>query len=270
MTTVVLERGEDVRPLPVPVVLGLQEGLRIVRHPVALIGFALMVVVTALEHDVSERATFELLTTGPTYFYGVLTFFAAHLVASRDRRAHTGELLRATPSEPTTRVAGLCLAALGPAAACTAFVATGDWLLRARGGYGYLAEPTVWHLAGGPLTVLGAALLGVMVARLTSVPGAPLLVMVAMIALHVWLGNADMIRYQPLGTYVGWAAWGNGSDWAGLIPGSAFWHDVYLLGLCSMAACGAFLREARRTWLVLGVGASLTALTAVPALLQLA
>jgi hypothetical protein len=135
--------------------------------------------------------------------------------------------------------------------------------------YGYLAVPTVWHLAQGPLTVLGGALLGVMVARSTSVPGVALLVMLAMIAYDVWLGGDAMIEYQPLATYVAWAAWGNGTEWAGLIPGSAFWHDLYLLGLCAMAACGAFLREAAHRGRVLALGALLTALTAVPALLQL-
>jgi hypothetical protein len=225
-----LEQGREARPLPVPVVLGWQEGWRIVRHPIAVIGVLLMIVVVSTEQSVGARARFELLVTGPTFFYGVFTYFAANLVASRDRRSHSGELLAATPAAATARVTGLCLAALVPALVCAAFVATGHALLTANDAYGYLAVPTVWHLAQGPLTVLGGALLGVMVARLTSVPGVALLVMLAMIAYDVWLGGDSMIEYQPLATYVAWAAWGDGTEWAGLIPGSAFWHDVYLLG----------------------------------------
>jgi hypothetical protein len=264
-----LEQGRDVRPLPVPLVLAWQEGWRIVRHPIALVGVVLMVVVMLTEKNEGARASFELLSTGPTFFYGVFTYFAANLVASRDRRAHSGELLAATPAAATARVAGLCLAALVPALVCATFVATGHALLTMYDGYGYLAVPTFWHLAQGPLTVLGGALLGIMVARLTTIPGIALLVMLAMVTYDVWLGGDSMVRYQPLSTYVAWAAWGNGTAWAGLIPGSAFWHDVYLLGLCAMAACGAFLREAQHRGRVLALGAALTALTAVPALLQL-
>jgi hypothetical protein len=271
VSTGLLEQGHEARPLPVPVVLGWQEGWRIVRHPIAVIGVLLMVVVVSTEQSVGARARFELLSTGPTFFYGVFAYFAANLVASRDRRARSGELLAATPAATTARVAGLCLAALVPALVCAAFVAVGHALLTANDAYGHLAVPTVWHLAQGPLTVLGGALLGVMVARLTSVPGVALLVMLAMIAYDVWLGGDAMVQYQPLATYVAWAAWGTGTgtEWAGLIPGSAFWHDVYLLGLCGMAACGAFLREAAHRGRVLALGALLTGLTAVPALLQL-
>ena len=267
--TVLLEQGRDVRPLPVPVVLGWQEGWRIARHPVALLGLALMAVVVLTEQGEGARARFELLSTGPTFFYGVFTYFAANLVASRDRRAHTGELLAATPAAATARVSGLCLAALVPAALCAVFVAVGHALLQRADAYGYLAVPTVWHLAQGPLTVLGGALLGIMVARLTTLPGIALLVMLAMVAYDVWLGGDSRVEHQPLATYVAWAAWGTGAEWAGLIPGSAFWHDVYLLGLCAMAACGAYLREAAHRGRVLALGALLTALTAVPAVLQL-
>jgi len=270
MTAVVLESGMQSRPLPVPVVLGWQEGWRIMRHPIALVGFALMVLVALAEWDQGARATFELISAGPTFFCGVFTYFAANLVASRDRRAHSGELLSVTPAAPTARVTALCLAALVPALVCAALVAVGHALLISNDGYGYLAQPTFWHLAAGPLTVLGGALLGIMVGRLTTLPGVALLVMVAMVTYDAWLSSDALLHYQPLATFVSWAAWGTGTQWAGLIPGSTFWHDLYLLGLCAMAACGSFLREAQHRGRVLAVGALLTALTAVPAVEQLA
>ena len=266
MTAAVLDRAREPRPLPVPVLLGLHEGRRIVLHPVALAGFVLMLVVTFSESTNGPRDAFELLSTGPTFFYGVFTYFAANLVASRDRRAGSGELLAVAPSPATTRVAGLCVAALLPALVCAVYVGVGDAVLSAQGAYE--VEPTVWHLAQGPLTVLGAALLGIMVARLTAVPGVALLVMLAMVAYDAWLSEASF-ALQPLATYVSWARWGAGSAWYGLEPGSVAWHDAYLLALCAMAACGAFLREAGNRWRVLGVGAALTALAVVPALAQL-
>jgi hypothetical protein len=118
--------------------------------------------------------------------------------------------------------------------------------------------------------VLGAALLGIMVARLTRIPGAALMVMVAMFAWNIWTSNDDAGGdIHLLGTYVSWAVYTPQPGWAGLYPGSPGWHDAYLLGLCAMAATGAFLREAARPWRVLTLGALLTALTAVPGYLQL-
>ncbi len=266
MTTAVLEAGPRSRPLPVPVVLGLQEGRRIVLHPVALAGLALLTVLVVVVGDNGSRDAFEVVSTGPTWFYGVFTYFAAHLVASRDRRAHSGELLAASPSPRSARVAGLCLAALVPAAVCAAFVAVVHTTNSLRGLY--LVAPDVWHLAQAPLTVLGGALLGIMVARWTSVPGAALLVMIGLVLLNAWLSEHDA-QVQPLAMYVSWATWAPHPEWAGMEPGSPAWHDAYLLALCAMAACGSFLRESARPWRVLGLGAALTALAVVPALAQL-
>jgi hypothetical protein len=268
MTAGVLERGRARRVLPVPLVLGLQEGTRILRHPISLVGAALMIVVVVAVGDNGPDDAFNALSTGPTFFYGVFTYFAANMVASRDRRAHTGELLAAAPSPGTSRVAGLCAGALVPALACALFVVTVHAMNHARGLYE--VAPGLFHLAQGPLTVLGAALLGIMVARLTRIPGAALLVMVAMFAWNIWTSNdgagGDI---HLLGTYVSWAVHAPAPGWTGLYPGSPGWHDAYLLGLCAMAATGAFLREAARPWQVLAPGALLTALTALCAFLQL-
>lgn len=266
MTAAALEVGARPRPLPVPVVLGLQEGVRIVRHPIAVAGAALMTVLVLVVGDNGSRDAFEVVSTGPTFFYGVFTYFAANLVASRDRRSHSGELLAATPSSRSARVAGLCLAALVPTALAAAFVAAVHTANVLRGLY--VVAPDVWHLAQAPLTVLGGALLGIMVARWTSVPGVALLVMIAMVLVNAWLSEHDAL-VQPLGTYVSWATWAPHPDWAGMQPGSPGWHVVYLLALCAMAACGSFLRDTERPWRVLGLGAVLTALAVVPAVAQL-
>lgn len=266
MTAVVLDAGTPSRPLPVPLALGLQEGWRMVRHPIALVGLTLMTVLVLVVGDNGSRDAFEVVSTGPTFFYGVFTYFAANLVASRDRRARSGELLVATPAAPTARVAGLCVGALVPTAVCVAFVAVVHALNIARGLY--VVVPDVWHLAQGPLTVLGGALLGIMVARWTSVPGVALLVMIAMVLYNAWLSEHDAL-VQPLGTYVSWALWAAHPHWAGMQPGSPAWHVAYLATLCAMAACGSFLREARRPARVLALGAVLTALMLVPAVAQL-
>jgi hypothetical protein len=265
MTAVLLERDRAPRVLPVPVVLGLQEGMRILRHPISLVGAALMITVVLTVGDNDPRDAFEATSNGPTFFFGVFTYFAASLVASRDRRAHAGELLAAAPSPAAYRVAGLCAGALVPALVCALFVVAVHAMNQARGLYDVV--PGFFHLAQGPLTVLGAALLGIMVGRLTSIPGAALLAMVAMFGWNVWTSNTGEI--QLLGTYMSWGVYAPHPGWVGMQPGSPGWHDAYLLGLCAMAATGAFLREAARPRRVLALGALLTALTAVPAYLQL-
>jgi hypothetical protein len=268
MTAAALDVLTPARPLPVPlpVVLGLSEGRRIVQHPISLAGLALLTVLAVVVGDNGSRDAFDVVSNGPTFFYGVFTYFAAHLVASRDERADSGELLAATPAPATARVAGLCVGALVPAAVCAAFVAVVHGLNLARELY--VVSPDVWQLAQGPLTVLGGALLGVMVARLTRVPGVGLLVMVAMVLFNAWISEHDAL-VQPLGTYVTWATWAPHPEWVGMQPGSPAWHVAYLTVLCAMAACGSFLREASRPGRVLALGAVLTALAVVPAVAQL-
>jgi hypothetical protein len=266
MTAGVLERGRAPRALPVPVVLGLQEGRRILLHPISLLGLVLLMAAAISEGgQLGPRGAFEITTALPVFFSGVFTYFAAHLVASRDRRAHSGELLAAVPAPRTSRVAGLCVAALVPALFCAAYVLALHSYFAATGTY--VDAPSAWHLAHGPLTVLGGALLGTMVARLAIVPGAALLVMIAMVAANGWLNSREDI--QTLATFVSWPVWDEGDGWHGVQPGSAAWHAVYLAALCAMAATGAFLREARNRFRVLCIGGVFTAAAAAAGVLQL-
>lgn len=264
----VLDVAPAARSWPVPVVLGLQEGRRIALHPVALAGAAATVAVFVSQSDNGPRDAYDTVVGAPTFFYGVFVYFAAHLVASRDRRSGTGELLAPLPSGAPARIAALCLAALVPALLCAAFVLVAD--ASSAGRELYAVHPTAWHLAQPPLTVLGGALLGTMVARLTAVPGVALLVMVAMVLTDAWLDSRPE-TVGLLATYVTWPEYGQGptSAWWGIQAGSAAWHVAYLLSLCAMAASGAFLREARRRWLVLAVGASCTAAAVLTGLQQL-
>jgi hypothetical protein len=268
MTAAVLASGPGERALPVPVALGLQEGRRIVLHPLSLLGLVLTCTVMLTEGVRGAREAFEAVSTAPTWFYGTLVYFAAHLVASRDRRARSGELLAAVPASGVQRVAGLCLAALAPTLVAVVSVVALHQYIQAQGLY--VVPPNVWHLAQAPLTVLGGALLGIMVARWTRVPGAPLLVMIAMVLLNAWL-NGKPETLQPLATYVPWAVWTpiDTRTWHGMNPGSPQWHVAYLAALCGMAATGAFLREAADRTRVLWIGAVFTAAAVVTGVLQL-
>ena len=264
MTAVALDRRRP-GPWALPLTLGLQEGRRIVLHPLALAGLVLTVLPMVVVGDDGPRDAFDVLVVGPNSYYGVLVYFAAWSVASRDRRSHTRELLAATPVLATGRVAGLCVGALAPAAVCAAVVLSIHAMQSLRDLYVVAPEPG--HLAQPVVTVLGGALLGIMVARLTRLPGAPVLVMIAMIAVDVWLSTVD--DGALLGTFMTWTVYSPGPGWTRLWPGSAGWHAVYLLCLCAMAASGAFLRDAADRWRVLAVGAACTAAAVGSGLQQL-
>lgn len=260
MTAVHLDLLHDepvvARPRPVPVVLARQEGLRVVRHPVWLLGAAAHLWLLLALSDNGPREAFEAVTSGVTWFVGVPTFFAAHLVATRDRRAHAGELLAPLPAPVPQRVLGQCLAALVPTAVAAAVVVLAHLALLADDRY--LLAPGPWHLSHGPLTVLGAALLGTAVARLSHVPGTALLVMTGLVLLTAWMNSRPQLHATAV--YVDWARWSDyPRTWAGLHPGSPAWHTGSLLALSGLAGAGAFLRGTGRTRTAVAAGAVLAA-----------
>ncbi len=269
------QRGGRPAPLPqqpvaalrVAAQLAVPEAWRIIRHPVAVAGLALHLTAVASIADNGPRDAFDVSATGSTFFYGVFVYFAANLVATRNRRARSGELLGALPAGEHERTLALCLAALGPALLNTAVVLATHAVLELRGLYE--VHPTLGHLVGGPLTVLGGALLGVMVARWAPYPGTALVVMVGMFAYNIWVSNDGTGDGGLLGTYVSWARYGPGPDWYGVHPGSPAWHAAYLAALCGMAAAGALLRTTHRPWRVLWAGAACTAAAVVAGWAQL-
>ena len=256
------------RRLSVPVALAWQDAPRLTRHPILLIAFAYLGLFLLLEGDTGPRAAFTLLTDVPTMLYGGFVVFAANLLASRERRSGNEEWLDSMPASPAARTTAAQLAVLGPLVLVSALVAVGFVVSVATDQF--ITPPTLLEVLSGLLPVLGGGLLGVMVARWLPWPGMAALVMVGLIALHVWLNDGSR---KLLGAYVEWAAWsagGNSGAWAGLIPGSRGWHVTYLLALCAMAATGAHLIHARRKLPVLAVGGVFTALAVLAGWAQLA
>jgi hypothetical protein len=249
--------------------LARSEALRLLRHPVMLVGFALWVAVTveSFLHEIRVVQAFEMVTGAISFFPGVPAVLAAHMVATRDVRAGTVELLTSAPVRLEARVRALLLASFVPAAAAlllnTALTVT--LVLRDE----FAQVPSVWHVAQGPLTVLGACLLGTMIGVWSPSPVAPVVSMVGLIAAHVVV--AERGSAQLFGPAVFWSDWGiyDGSVWVGLVPGSASWHLVYVTGLCGLAAAGALVRVAARRGAVVALGLAALALTAVAGAAQL-
>lgn len=254
------------RPPTPAAALGQVEAVRFARHPLILLALAWIITVLVFDGDGGPRTAYTLVTDVPTFVLGPFVFFAANLLAGRERRNGSEEWLDSMPVPAAERTRAAQLAVVAPVALGTALVLA--MLTVALATDQFVTEPTFLELVSGLLPLLGAGLLGVMVARWLPWPGAAALVMLALVATHIALAD----RYRLLGAYVEWAAWSASDDssaWAGVVPGSRGWHVVYVLALCAMAATGAHLVHARRKLPVLAVGGAFTVVAVVAGWAQL-
>jgi hypothetical protein len=245
------------------------ESRRLLRHPVMVLGFGLWVAfgTHAFFHEIKVVQASEMVDGMLSFFPGVPAVLAAHMVATRDRRAGTLDLLATTPARAEERVRALCLAALAPALLALV-LNTALFALLLRNGE-FAVTPPVWHVVQAPLTVLGACLLGTMVGVWAPSPVAPVLTIISMVGLH--FAVAEKVRAQLFAPLVYWANWGafDGSVWVGWFPGHPGWHVVYVLGLCGMAAAAALVRVAERRAPAVLLGVSSVTLAVVSGLAQL-
>lgn len=245
------------------------EARRLLRHPVMLVGFGLWLfaVGESLFSGLTVVQAFETITGALSFFPGVPAILAAHMVATRDRRAGSLDLLGTLPGRAHERVRALCLAALAPALVGLVLNTALTAYLLAIDAFGQ--TPSVWHVVQAPVTILGACLLGTMLGVWAPNLFTPVLTLVALVVVNLMVSERDPLRL--FGPAMFWADWGpfDGTIWVGLHPGSAFGHVLYLLGLCGMAAAAALVRvaEQRRTVVVFGLAS--VALTALGGWVQL-
>jgi hypothetical protein len=233
--------------------LALVEGRRILFHPVYLIiaGFFLLTAgVGTAQGGPWGRAEFrEFLTTFGLLYYGLVTLFAANLVASSARRAEAESQLAPTPTDPGARTLATALGVLFPAMLGVAW-AVGLWSVEHLGDPALDRVQSSAEVAVIPLCALGAGLLGVAVARWLPWPGAALVVVVTLIA-WVVIGHS----HAELGWTAPWSVSPSFEDEPLLRAGSQTWHAVYLFFLCLLAGTAALLRHRPRRRLLLLAGA---------------
>lgn len=264
MSTLTAPPDHDVVP-----VLALAEARRLLLHPVMLTGFGLWALGTSSlfwGDDPRPLDVFEAVGSVLSWTPGIFAILVGYLVATREHRAGTLDVLSAVPAREPDRVRALCLASLAPGLVALVLNLALTGLLLSRDMFA--ETPSVAHLLQAPLNVVGAVLLGVLVAVWAPVPIAPALAVVGMVGFHV--AFEDTAKVGLLKPTVFWADWGptGGELWHGYIAGSAAWHDVYVVGLCGLAACAALVRLSRPAALV-ATGFGALAVTVLAAVLQL-
>lgn len=248
--------------VPVPVALaGLDLRRLVLRLSAVLVAYALWrTYAPELSTDPYEGLNHLVGFVPALLGLGVLAVVAS--VAGRDR---SQELLGALPATSRSRVWGWGVLLSGAALAEYALLAS---IRYGRDEPTYTAlMPGAWHLAAGPLMLLGGGLLGLVVARLLSVWAAAPLAVVLGIA-GVVLFSRDAAGTQMLSFAVEWIQYHEDGRVV-VEPGSLGWHNAYLLGLCALGLVAALLREPGRRRGLLAAGVVALAGTALAGALAL-
>lgn len=240
------------------------EAGRFARHPLFVLGVALLVLATVLEAAKSPVDVGLLgLPIEPAMTLGVFGLVVAGRLTGST--AHALETLGAPPVPERTRTAALALACLVPAAVAliwTVFVLVFFSVRRpVPEAWWYDTLPAAdiisYYLAAAVVAAYGGSVLGVVVGRWLRWPGAPLVVAVLLIAATV-IGSGIVEAVRPYRQLMPWTAWYGGDNGAGAdsyYPGSPRWWLAYTLCLCVLAVLAALLHDRdlpRRTLLLVG------------------
>lgn len=266
------------------IALGRAEAERVVTSPAIVLLVAFVLVMVGIETVNpgsatpgfrSRAAMAEVLATFCILLLGPMTFVATHLAATSARRSGSDRLLVAVPVDQRRRDLALCLGVLaGPVAlalvlALAAAAMAGGGTVVPGLDWTWTVGPWQWtDVLQVPAIVLGAGILGIVVARWVALPGSLLVGFVALIAgtqgLH---SDPGALAVQPwLAPYVA-IGWWNDAAWVRF--GSPVWHTAYLFALSGLGVCAVALRQPgqRGRWLLASVVA--VALVVVTGLLQL-
>jgi hypothetical protein len=194
--------------------------------------------------------------------FGLLVLAVAASIGGRDRGV---EVVEATPAAPRRRLlswlvllGGLAVVEYA-ALALLRYTRDETWYVRLM--------PDAWDLTQGPIMIVGAGLLGVLLARLLPAwVAAPIGVVLGI----AWVGvlSSSYSRTTMLAPVVEWIQYHEDGRTA-VEPGSFAWHNAYLLGLCGLGVVALMLTvPGRRRGLVLA-GIALTAGTVVAGVLAL-
>jgi hypothetical protein len=251
------------------------EAKRFARHPLFLLGIALvMVPMAAVLWQQEVDANPMVGTLFIAFFIGVFGFIVAHRLTTSLRR--TRDLAGTTPVDRQQRTLALCLACLVPAAAGTVVAV---FMLVAGAIWTPVGDPVTAHvawfrddpaidvlatlIATGPVAALGGPLLGVAVARWAPFRGSALVGVVTLVFLTAMPSEASLpwrlLSAWPLLVDEHIEEGGGPIVRSNFLPGvEPIWALSYLLCLCGLAVVAALLRDPGHRRSLLGAGAALT------------
>ncbi|WP_037678720.1 hypothetical protein [Streptomyces griseus] len=206
-------------------------------------------------------------TQAAPLFPAIALLICVNSAALRSRKHHTAQQFEVHPMEPWRRTVAHILSAV-PYAALTAVVVAVEYT-RETLKPGAIGHGSFGELAVGPLVVLLAGVMGVVLARLLPSPFVPMLFVIV-----GYLGIVLASGAEAEGHRIGWLSpiifQDNGGDPvpADLLGRLAGWHALYLAGLCVLLACVAILAAGGRTRAIKAATAIAVAVTAVGAVGQ--
>lgn len=257
MTTLVERAKAPTRTATLRTLAGI-EARRYARHPLFLIGVALMIFfMVIIAKDLSQGTADTSGGDGDSFAPAFLLGLLGVLVGVRLTRsmARSTDAVQAAPADGVTRTAALCLACLVPGAVALvwvalAYVAMAVWPAADSGAISSADRAAM--LFAGVVCAVGGPLVGVMVGRWMRFPGAGL---VAVVFLYVWVGLAatglamsasrigDLVHLSaPFATWVSSDTADHSDAW--IAGGSPIWYLVYITLLCGVAATAAMIHEA--------------------------
>ena len=245
--TALAERAAPGRAMTLRTLAGV-EARRYARHPLFLLGVALLIWVTATSSYREADVWYLDAMFFPAFLLGLLGIFVAHGLTRSI--SQSSDAVGAAPIDGITRTAALCLACLVPGVVALAWVI---WMYLAM-----LVLPVAETAAISPVEraamlatavvcAVGGPLVGVMVGRWTQFPGAGL---VAAVVLVGWVvlatgGLATLSNLFHLNApYAGWVSGDGPGEHPWIVGGSPIWYLVYISLLCGLAATAAMLHEA--------------------------
>lgn len=239
--------------------LGRFEGARLVRHPLVLggTGLSLLLLTRAVRHDAPVLPRDDMLAAEGLFALAAGVLLASSLAVLRSRRHGTDEVMDGLPAPPLALTLSHLTAIIWPGGLACLIVAGYVGYLYAAGGIG---TPSWAELCTGPVIVVLAGLLGVLVARCAPSPAAGPVAVVALAAAQLasqqqfsWnrmLTSAERLPFVwPISNASAHAArfalwYGYGPTWVSapeVVVRPAGWHLLYLMGLVGLVGALAVL-----------------------------
>jgi hypothetical protein len=249
--------------VPVPVALAGFDARRLLVRPSTLLGLYVLYRVLAPAPPLgSAYDGVNRLVGLNVAVLGLFVLAVAGSIGGRDRGV---EIVEAAPAAPRGRLMSW-LVLLGGLAAVEYVALLANRFGHDEPWYGGLM-PDAWQLTQGPIMLIGAGLLGVLLARLMPAwVAAP----VGVVLTIAWVGiMSDTIPGATmLAPLVEWIQYREDNRVV-IEPGSLGWHNAYLLGVCGLGVVALMLTAPGRRRGLLLAGIALTAGTVVAGVLAL-